>query len=313
LPREEEPIAPPLVKPAEQKFDVVEVRKGELTTYFSGTATIVSKSTHNIFFKQNGARVADIFVSQGDEVKKGQLLIQLENEDLKLRLELQRIAYERTQMDVQRAIKGGGSEEIEMKKLDLKAAKLQLDALETQWERTQLVSPIDGLVIYMADISPGENVSAYANLMTIADPSQMQLVYKSNNPAELARLAVNMPVEVTMNKAEYTSTIVQVPSSVPITGDQAMDDYSMRTLIVSTNGLKGRIGDLAQIKVFLDKKADVLILPKTAIRNYLNRQYVQLLDGDRRKEVDVEVGLTTTTEVEIVRGLSEGDQIVLNN
>ncbi|GFN30218.1 efflux RND transporter periplasmic adaptor subunit [Paenibacillus xylaniclasticus] len=313
LPSEEEPIPPPLVKPAQQEFDVVEVKKGDLSTYFKGTATVVSRSTHNVYFKQNGARVSDIFVSQGDEVKKGQLLVQLENEDLELKLELQRIAYERTKLDVERTVKSGNTDEIEMKKLDLKSAKLQLDALESQWERTRLESPIDGVVTYLADINPGENVSAYSTIVTIADPKQTQIVYKSNNPSELARLDVNMPAEVTINKVTYPGTIIQAPNSAPITGDQSMDDYNMRTLIVGTEGMEARIGQLAEVKVFLDKKEDVLILPKAAIRTYLNRQYVQLLDGERRKEVDVEIGLTTTTEVEIVQGVSEGDKIVLNN
>ncbi|WP_164779636.1 efflux RND transporter periplasmic adaptor subunit [Paenibacillus kobensis] len=287
------------------------MKKGDLSTYFSGTAPVVSKSTKDIYFKQNGARISDILVSQGDEVKKGQLLIQLENEDLKLRLELQQISYERTQLDVQKAIKGGNSEEIKSKQLDLKSAKLQLDALESQWERTRLVSPINGVIIYIADINEGQNVNAYETLMTIADPSQTHIVYQSNNPAELARLEVNMPAEVTIDDVSYNGKIVQTPNS--LSGDQDLNENNIKSLIINTDGMKAKIGELADIKVFLEKKQGVLVLPKVAIRNYLDRKYVQVLDGERRKEVDVEIGLTTTTEVEIVRGLSEGDKIVLNN
>jgi hypothetical protein len=45
----------------------------------------------------------------------------------------------------------------------------------------------------------------------------------------------------------------------------------------------------------------------------MNRYYVQVADGDRRKEVDVEVGLMTATDVEIVKGVEEGQQVILNN
>jgi hypothetical protein len=45
----------------------------------------------------------------------------------------------------------------------------------------------------------------------------------------------------------------------------------------------------------------------------MGRSYVQIADGERKKEVDVEVGLTTPTEVEIVKGLEEGQQVILNN
>jgi hypothetical protein len=57
----------------------------------------------------------------------------------------------------------------------------------------------------------------------------------------------------------------------------------------------------------------VIVLPRSAIRSYMGRNYVQIVEGERRKEVDIEVGLTTPTEVEIVKGLEEGQKVVLNN
>lgn len=313
LPKEEEAIPPPLVKPAEQKFDVVEVKKGELSTYFKGVATVVSKSQQEVFFKQSGGRLAAIHVSQGDTVKKGQLLVELESEDLELRLELQRISYQRTELEWERTVKNGTEEEIAMKKLDLQAAKLQLDALEKQWERLRLVAPIDGVVTYLAEFSVGQNMNAYETIMTIADPSRIQLVYKSDNASELSSLEPNMPVEIELDSTPTTGYVVQTPSSAPYSSNQAVNDNNAKTLIVDGKGLKGQIGDMAQIKIFLQRQNDILIIPKSGLRTYLDRKYVQVLDGDRRKEVDVEVGMTTSTEAEIRRGLSEGDKIVLNN
>jgi multidrug efflux pump subunit AcrA (membrane-fusion protein) len=92
-----------------------------------------------------------------------------------------------------------------------------------------------------------------------------------------------------------------------------VNDKNTRLLIVDAEGLKGVVGDMAELKIFLQRQQNVLIIPKSGLRSYLDRKYVQVLDGDRRKEVDVEVGMSTPTEVEIRRGLSEGDQIVLNN
>jgi hypothetical protein len=57
----------------------------------------------------------------------------------------------------------------------------------------------------------------------------------------------------------------------------------------------------------------VLIIPRSGLRTYLGRDYVQTLDGDSRKEVDVEKGIVSSTEVEIRKGLKEGQTIILGN
>lgn len=313
LPKEEEAIPPPLVKPAEQSFDVVDVTRGELAIYFKGIATVVSKSQQDVFFKQSGGRLAAVHVSQGDTVKKGQLLIELGSDDLKLRLELQKISYERAQIDLQSAIKGGNEDQIRSRKLDLKSVQLQLDNLQQQWESMRLVAPIDGVVTYLAEVSLGQTMNAYETVLTIADPSRVQLVYTSDDPADIAPLQPNMPVEIKIDGKDMTGKVVQSPSSVPFSSNQQVNDKNSKLLIVDAEGLKGEIGAMAELKIFKQRQQNVLIIPKSGLRTYLDRKYVQVLDGDRRKEVDVEVGMSTGTEVEIRRGLAEGDKIVLNN
>ena len=59
------------------------------------------------------------------------------------------------------------------------------------------------------------------------------------------------------------------------------------------------------------KKDNVLLLPARALRSFLGRNYVQILDGERISELDVEIGIKTITEVEIMNGLEEGQQIIL--
>ncbi|MFW5684405.1 MAG: efflux transporter periplasmic adaptor subunit, partial [Spirochaetota bacterium] len=61
----------------------------------------------------------------------------------------------------------------------------------------------------------------------------------------------------------------------------------------------------------LAEREDVLVLPKRAVQRYATRRYVHVLVNGVRVERDVEIGLETATEVEIVRGLEEGEEVVL--
>ncbi len=46
------------------------------------------------------------------------------------------------------------------------------------------------------------------------------------------------------------------------------------------------------------------------IHNLGSRNFVQVLENGIRKECDVELGIKTDTEVEIVKGLNVGDKII---
>src|SRR5690606_28552039 len=70
------------------------------------------------------------------------------------------------------------------------------------------------------------------------------------------------------------------------------------------------LGDLLSTRIIVREKEDALVIPRAALREFMGRRYVRLLDGDARREVDVEVGIVSPTEVEILDGISEGDLII---
>ncbi|MNY77606.1 macrolide transporter subunit MacA [compost metagenome] len=74
-----------------------------------------------------------------------------------------------------------------------------------------------------------------------------------------------------------------------------------------------KIGVSGDMTIILEKRENVLVIPSTGLRQYIGRNYVQVLEGESRKEIDVEKGLVTATEVEIRAGLKEGQKVILNN
>ena len=55
-----------------------------------------------------------------------------------------------------------------------------------------------------------------------------------------------------------------------------------------------------------------MITARNVVRNYMGRRYVQVLEDGLKKERDVQVGLETSTDVEIIKGLEEGEEVVVN-
>jgi multidrug efflux pump subunit AcrA (membrane-fusion protein) len=77
----------------------------------------------------------------------------------------------------------------------------------------------------------------------------------------------------------------------------------------SGQSLPVRAGMTAEVEITTASREDVLIVPLRAVKVEEERATVDRLAGDGIEQVEVELGLMTETEVEIVTGLSEGDVV----
>ncbi|MNE57059.1 macrolide transporter subunit MacA [compost metagenome] len=63
--------------------------------------------------------------------------------------------------------------------------------------------------------------------------------------------------------------------------------------------------------IVTQRKENATLIPIAALRTVGSRTYVQVIEDDgSKREVDVEVGLQTATEMEILNGLTPGQKVV---
>ncbi|UKS24413.1 efflux RND transporter periplasmic adaptor subunit [Paenibacillus sp. HWE-109] len=319
LPVEEEALKPPLVKPVKENFELYEVKKSTIVKKASLVGTFKSRQTTNYFFKESGHRIAAMRVKLGDAIQPGDVLVELEKGDLETRIALQRLNLEKAQIassQIQQT-EPDRAYDIRLKKIDVEAAQLQLNALQDQLEKTKLIASSAGIVTYITDAQQGSVVDAFSTLVILSDPSKLQLAYESSDSGSLTGIEVGMNVDVKIGSEEkmIQGKVLQTPSSAPLTDNKAAAERNAKTLIVSVpEGTEGvKFGNSGDMTIVLEKRENVIVIPRTGLRSYLGRDYVQVLDGESRKEIDVEKGLVTPTEIEIRTGLKEGQNVILNN
>lgn len=199
------------------------------------------------------------------------------------------------------------SNQIELKKNELAMAELKLKQLNEELEQHKLFSPVSGIVTYTLDIKEGDTINAYSTVATISDPRILQLEYKGDAAKDFV---LGMEVEVTVNKEIYTGEVVLTPSSVPFA---EMDKYKDTILIKMEKLPEGvQKGDRASIKLVRDFSENAIIMPKRALRSYMGKSLVYVLEDGLRVEKYVKTGVQTTTEVEILEGLQAGEQVVID-
>jgi multidrug efflux pump subunit AcrA (membrane-fusion protein) len=71
-------------------------------------------------------------------------------------------------------------------------------------------------------------------------------------------------------------------------------------------------GMTANLAVQVDRRADVLLVPLRAVRTQGNQKIVTVENQGKSQQVPVSTGLSNDTQVEITKGLQEGDLVVLN-
>lgn len=87
--------------------------------------------------------------------------------------------------------------------------------------------------------------------------------------------------------------------------------YTTFSILGDTSNLE--VGDFAVICVFSDKKENVLSIPKEAIHKDGSKYYVYLMKDGESIAQEIETGITDGVYTEVVSGLSEGDEVMVEN
>lgn len=312
LPKEEPPLLPPLVQPAEMKMETTEVKRETLTSSVRGTATLEAVSMAYHQFTQSGYRLEEVLISAGDEVKKGDILMLLQVPGLEMELLGKNLEVEKKRQAVEAVKATGDIGKMKIAMMELQLAEMSLAQTQEKWDNRELKAEIDGVVTFLDSVKPGDIIGAYQTLVIVADPSEVTLSMNVSSGNQVADVEVGMDVKIEYERKEYTGKVVQTPRSAPYVEDERLREKYAKKLYIDPEGLPAEayMGDFASVEIITAMRENTLTIPKNALRQYFGRVYVQVLDGEQRKEIDVETGLENATSVEILSGLTEGQLVI---
>ena len=217
------------------------------------------------------------------------------------------------------------SEEVAVAQAQVDQAEVSLEQARLHLEQATLTAPMDGTVTAL-NIQPGEMASASQPVIVLTDLAALE-VDVNLDETDVARVTIGQETRVSVDAfpdvelAGEVTTIAptaDVASGVvlyPVTVRLAPTDPSTgrRGGLVEPSGqaLPVRAGMTADVDIVTVSQENALIVPLRAVHTEGERAYMDRLDDGQIERVEVELGLTTDTEVEITSGLAEGDLVAV--
>lgn len=207
----------------------------------------------------------------------------------------------------------GSSIDVQIAQKQADVAKLQLEALQHQLDDAQLRAPFDG-VITETDAKPGDDLQAYAPVLSIANPAKLQIAVELQ-ASDLNQVALGMPATIVLSAfptAKLEGKVVRMPTIA--TGATSNLPATLRTVAISFPNPPGvvNLGDLANVTIDVQRKADVLMIPTAAIISAGGKVLVRTLStAGYTREKYIQIGISDGINTEVIQGLQEGEKVLL--
>ena len=199
-------------------------------------------------------------------------------------------------------------------------SRATLDQLQQQLSYTTIVAPIDGLVL-SRDVEIGDAVSSILVLgsnatliMTLGDTSQVYVKGKVDE-ADIGKVYLGQPARIKVESFKDKSFDGKVTKISPMGAEKDnVTTFEVRASIDNPSGeLKAAM--TANAEIILEEHHGKLIVPEGAlIYDKDKKASVELPDPngkDGKRKVSVTVGISNGAKTEILSGLNEGQQVVL--
>jgi HlyD family secretion protein len=199
-------------------------------------------------------------------------------------------------------------------------SQASLKQLEEQLSYTTIVAPMDGVVL-SRDVEIGDAVSSILVLgstatlvMTEGDTSQVYVKGKVDE-ADIAHVYMNQPARIKVESFRDRVFNGRVTKIAPLGVEK--DNVTTFEVRVSIDNAAGELkaNMTANAEILLDEHKGVLTVPENAV-TYDGQKNASVEIPDKKqkegkRKIPVKVGLSNGSVTEILSGLKEGDQVVL--
>ena len=319
------------------QYKTAVAEKGTLAVSVSGSGNVIVDSSANVDPTISGT-VKNLAVSVGDKVEKGQLLFEIDNDDLAANTTKAYSSYLQALSSLETAKAGkkeaknnyddasGNDKSLYKKKLN--AAEISVDVAEQNikyalenlqnerknYSESKVTAPIAGTVNEI-NIKNGDDLSKLSSgssrevPIIIGDLGTMK-AQVAVSEVDISSVKIGQAVTLTFNAIDNFTATGKVEKMDSLgTLSSGVVSYNV---IINFDSLDSRIKPEMSVSaaILTDSRDGVVIVPSSAVKTMGSKSYVEVLENKLPVKKNVETGLENNSKTEIKSGISAGESVI---
>lgn len=290
--------------------EVSKVVRRSISSYIETNGTLEAENEVDLVARVT-APVVELTVEEGMQVDKGQILARLDDSELRARAEISRATLEEAEQVFGRAESLKENQLISPEEYDqvvtrLETARAQSESDRIQLGYTEIRAPFAGLVVTRY-IHFAEQVNSGMPLFRISDFNPLLCPIQIPE-RDIPKVRIGQQAYLTLEawpEERFPAKVLRIRPVV----DAATGTVRV-TLEVET---KGRLspGMFARVFVQTETRSEAMVIPRSALSLESIGDTVYVAQGEIASRRDVELGFKEGDSVEVLSGVSEGEQIVV--
>ena len=280
--------------------------------------SIVPVNPVDISSKVTG-RILEVRVQENEFVRKGQILVSLDDSHARTALEqaeakLKKYAVDYARMQQLAQVGGIALQKLDAARMDRDVAQACRDAAAADLLDTVIHAPIDGTVVGKP-IAAGQTVTSGLSspmvLLTLADISALQIEVLADE-ANIGGIKVGQKTSFAVDSIPgkmFMGVISRISHKANV--QQNLVYYTI-TVEFAAGKAQFKPGMTARVTAVTDERKNVLMLASAALRrDARQRPYVRAMVDGIAQDLPIQLGIEGSDRVEVAGGLNEGDAVLL--
>ena len=306
--KKQEEIAVPILeaKSVQYKTKTAEIR--DISQKYEQPGFYGYPYSKSVKFSVSG-QIKTIEVESPCEVTEGQLLCTLYTDDVQEEIEKEEIRLNQVKSTIDTLYeKEADADQITMAQYDAQIEQMRYDRLVKSLEDYNVYAPCDGEFTMETGRFPynvNSRVDRGATFGHTIDRSEKYLCVEVYDN-KLSNVNFGTSVRLEQGAQSSTGTVTDI-----VFNDNG--DFSSYTYVITPDN-KDELLDFGDITVVFDvySRLDTVVIPKKAVKELGGRTFVYLLIDGVKVEQDIELGIEDNNDVEVVSGLSGGEELIMN-
>jgi membrane fusion protein (multidrug efflux system) len=289
--------------------DALVIKPQPLDNKLNITGSVLPNESLEIRSEVSG-KITAIYFKEGKRVKKGDLLLQTNDDEIEAQLEKQRYNRKLNEDNEFRQRKLLEKDAISQEEYDnalnrLNTTVADIRLLETQLEKTRIRAPFDG-VIGLRFVSEGAYISPTTSIATLYNisPAKIEFAIPGRYSPQVApgkKIRFTIESDLNIYEGEVYAIEPRIDPDTRTLKIRALADNRFGKLLP---------GQFVKVELILESISNAILVPTEAVIPEQAGKKVYVIEKGKAKEVFIETGIRTANSLEVLSGLKAGDTLL---